>query len=576
MKTGEGVSILYPNNSDKGFKTVSATAMHDIGLDSICEKLSNVEVEQKLIMNVIAKMPPDVATVKYRCDVFDDIMKFPRMRERITELLDRIQFLKDFGSFKRELDSKPGIWKLLHRMDEIKDFIECIEAISECLSKTPVRSEGLVRLREYVGAIYEDASFREMKKDIEKLRASTQIVRSVTVGINLNERFEATGLGLISINDKHFKSSNIVSNFANAVASKEGVRNGNDWNGDMHYHEVTGKEGILPNAMQSFAKFQSFVTQPIFGAVMASTVAAVPEKDSAGSITHFMDHEVGGMLSLIVKKLRETLSRYVNVGIYNITALIPEFTYYIRWAEYIEGLMKKGLKFCKAEALEDSAAVRMRARGFYNLKLCSIVTEENGEIVPNDLDFDDEHNLYILTGANRGGKTTVTQAAGQLFALAQGGIYVPCESFSFVPADCIYTHFPADEDKTMDLGRLGEECTRFREIYGKCTDRSIVLLNETFSTTSFEEGYYIAFDSVRALLQKGARTIYNTHMHKLAADIKALSADGGKWKAASLVTMSDGGSRSFKVKTAPPQGMSFAKDIAEKYGVTFEMLVSGS
>ena len=45
-----------------------------------------------------------------------------------------------------------------------------------------------------------------------------------------------------------------------------------------------------------------------------------------------------------------------------------------------------------------------------------------------------------------------------------------------------------------------------------------MLLNETFSTTSFEEGYYIARDSVKALLAKGVRTIYNTHMHKLGED----------------------------------------------------------
>jgi hypothetical protein len=35
---------------------------------------------------------------------------------------------------------------------------------------------------------------------------------------------------------------------------------------------------------------------------------------------------------------------------------------------------------------------------------------------------------------------------------------------------------------------------------------------------------------------------------------------------------SDGGKRSFKVETARPEGMSYAHDIAEKYGVTYEML----
>ena len=201
--------------------------------------------------------------------------------------------------------------------------------------------------------------------------------------------------------------------------------------------------------------------------------------------------------------------------------------------------------------------------------------ENAADIVLNDLKFDSEHTVYILTGANRGGKTTVTQAVGLLFALAQGGIYVPAASFEYAPVDCIYTHFPADEDKTIDLGRLGEECVRFKQLYADCTADSLLLLNESFSTTSFEEGYFIARDSVRAILKKQVRTIYNTHMHKLAADAPEMNEQESGAKVASLVVKSDGGKRSFKVEVASPEGMSYARDIAEKYGVTYEMLTSG-
>ena len=151
---------------------------------------------------------------------------------------------------------------------------------------------------------------------------------------------------------------------------------------------------------------------------------------------------------------------------------------------------------------------------------------------------------------------------------------VPAESFEFAPADCIYTHFPADEDKTLDLGRLGEECIRFKEIFTKCTSDSLILMNETFSTTSFEEGYYIACDSIKALLTKNTRTIYNTHMHKLGIDAEEFSKDSPS-KASSLIVKSEGGNRSFKLEIAPPEGSSYAADIAKKYGVTYEMLMNG-
>jgi DNA mismatch repair ATPase MutS len=261
------------------------------------------------------------------------------------------------------------------------------------------------------------------------------------------------------------------------------------------------------------------------------------------------------------------------VAIVNVSGLVPEFIYYIRCAEFISGLIEKDCVFCEAQT-ETADVTSMSAKGFYNLKL-ALNTENVSEIVPNDLAFDQEHTVYILTGANRGGKTTITQAIGQLFVLAQGGLFVPAEQFRYVPCDCIYTHFPADEDKTTNLGRLGEECVRFKEIFTQSTSKSLVLLNETFSTTSFEEGYYIARDSVKALLTKAVRTIYNTHMHKLGEDAAELTRESSGAGAASLIMRTENGRRSFKVALAQPEGSSYAKDIAEKYGVTYDMLIGG-
>ena len=97
-------------------------------------------------------------------------------------------------------------------------------------------------------------------------------------------------------------------------------------------------------------------------------------------------------------------------------------------------------------------------RDIYNLKLgIKSANGENLDIVTNDIDFNDDRRIYILTGPNRGGKTTITQAVGLAFLLAQNGIYVPATQMKFSPCDSIFTHFPADENDTVDLGRLGEE-----------------------------------------------------------------------------------------------------------------------
>ena len=314
----------------------------------------------------------------------------------------------------------------------------------------------------------------------------------------------------------------------------------------------------------------------------SSTVVSATDGAMVNS-TFYLDSVVNKMVGTLVKKLRETLTKYADVAILNISELVPEFLYYIRCAERISRLMEKGCVFCEAQPITAGQAknagmqaandtISMEALDFYNLKLAMNMENVN-EIVPNDLIFDRKNTVYILTGANRGGKTTMTQAVGQLFVLAQGGLFVPAKKFRYVPCDCIFTHFPADEDKTMDLGRLGEECVRFKEMFSKATDKSLMLLNETFSTTSFEEGYYIAKDSVKALLNNAVRTIYNTHMHKLGEDAEELTRESMGAGAASLVMKTEEGKRSFKVTLSKPEGSSYAKNIDEKYGVTYDMLI---
>ena len=414
-----------------------------------------------------------------------------------------------------------------------------------------------------------------MKKDIADLKLSASDVQSVTLGINVNERFEAVSIGLVSVNKKPFKKSGIVSNFADAIAAKDRIRETADWDGDLHYQliDTEEKSGVIGRMKNQVDVLSG---KAVFDALSGANSTMVNTKADAvtSSSTYYLDTVVNKMLGSLVKKLRDTLTRYADVAIVNVSGLVPEFIYYIRCAEFISSLMEKGCVFCEAQP-ENAGETTMSAKGFYNLKL-AMNMENVSEIVPNDLTFDEKHTVYILTGANRGGKTTITQAVGQLFVLAQGGLFVPAKSFRYVPCDCIYTHFPADEDKTMNLGRLGEECIRFKEMFSEATGRSLLLLNETFSTTSFEEGYYIARDSVKALLTRAVRTIYNTHMHKLGEDADELTRESTGAGAASLIMRTEDGKRSFKVALAQPEGSSYAKDIAEKYGVTYDMLVSGS
>ena len=328
--------------------------------------------------------------------------------------------------------------------------------------------------------------------------------------------------------------------------------------------------------MKKFNKFIEFL--PLVGDLLDGKNIDMTRMRSVGTSTEDdplmknLCNAVTDMLGSTVKHLKNKLSRYVNVSGYALTRFIHDFTFYIRWADFCSKITETGMPMTRPEilALEKNS---LSSKGIYDLKLAIQNLEgANIDIVSNDFEFATENGIYIMTGPNRGGKTTFTQSIGVLFVLAQNGIFVPAQSLQISPCDNIFTHFPADENQTVNLGRLGEESKRISEIFASATDRSLLLFNESLATTSFTEGLYIAKDVVRAMRRLGARTIFNTHMHELATDLDSINYLDGNMMVASLITGIHEGRRSFKVYIAPPEGISYAKDIAEKYGVTYEQL----
>ena len=563
------LSILFPRQDEVVYQEIPEESWHDLGLDALTEKVAGQPQEVQLLRRVMMSLTPDPEVAAFRSDVFQDILHHPEIRERLMKLLDKVKLFYDYGVVNRHEGDEAGIWDLMHRLEEYHDYILTVEAIRECLSDKDLRSEGLTVLRDTVDSIYQEQGFAALRRDVEEMRVAASEVKSLTVGINLNDRFEAVSMGLITVNAKPFTRSGMLKNFLASVTPRDEIRREADWNGSYSYYPANTEIGLM-GSVEQFVETSVVLRNPL----VAMSLARIPEADGGAKVPRQMDSAASMLVSRIARRLRDTLGQYLNISVKEIADLIPELVFYTRWAEYIEKKQKEGWRFSKPEVRpKRGRAAGMEAVGLYNLKL--MATEKPENVVPNDLIFDAEKRVYVLTGANRGGKTTVTQAVGQLFILAQSGIPVPAERFSYDPVDRVLTHFPADEDKTLDLGRLGEECRRFRELFVRCTGDSLLLLNETFSTTSFEEGYFIAADAVRAILKRGTRTIYNTHMHKLAQDLDTVINDGtAEGRAVSLVAETKEGKHSFRMKVAPPEGQSFAREVAEKYGVTYESLTA--
>lgn len=140
--------------------------------------------------------------------------------------------------------------------------------------------------------------------------------------------------------------------------------------------------------------------------------------------------------------------------------------------------------------------------------------------IPNDTFIGSESNLIILTGPNMGGKSTLMRQTGLLVILAQMGCMVPAESMTITPVDRVFTRLGAEDNI------IGGESTFFVElqetgtILSHATPHSLVLIDELGRGTATYDGTAIAGAVVSWLVDKKARTLFATHYHTLATEIR--------------------------------------------------------
>ena len=94
------------------------------------------------------------AVIRYRTDIFDDIVHFPQLREHIKELLEQLAFLKELERSLKDSTAAP-IWQLVNRLNELEIYVKCISGINKALSENDIKSDGLKFLKVFVCSIYQ-------------------------------------------------------------------------------------------------------------------------------------------------------------------------------------------------------------------------------------------------------------------------------------------------------------------------------------------------------------------------------------------------------------------------------------
>ena len=198
-----------------------------------------------------------------------------------------------------------------------------------------------------------------------------------------------------------------------------------------------------------------------------------------------------------------------------VQAFDREVQFYLAYLEFIAPFRRAGLAFCYPELTRESKATY--ARGCFDLALAHKLVPTKGQVVDNDFHLQGQERVIVVTGPNQGGKTTFARAFAQIHVLASLGCPVPGREARLFLFDRICTHFEQEEAAVNLRGKLQDELVRMHDILGQASSDSLIVINEIFAATTWQDATTMARQVIARILELDAICVCVTFLDELAA-----------------------------------------------------------
>ncbi|XP_054928184.1 DNA mismatch repair protein Msh3-like [Dermacentor andersoni] len=157
--------------------------------------------------------------------------------------------------------------------------------------------------------------------------------------------------------------------------------------------------------------------------------------------------------------------------------------------------------YCRPQMLpKDPATIRIVQGRHPVLELSSA----QQQYVSNDTDLSETMRCCIITGPNMGGKSSYMRQVALVVIMAHLGSYVPAESAAISLIDGIYIRMGAEDDITRWRSTFLSEMLETTEILDKCTNHSLVILDELGRGTATHDGTAIAWATLRHIVEEAS------------------------------------------------------------------------
>lgn len=247
-----------------------------------------------------------------------------------------------------------------------------------------------------------------------------------------------------------------------------------------------------------------------------------------------------------------------------VLAFDREIQFYTACLNYCEKVKVQGASFCYPEIAV--AADNIYANETYDIALAYKMAEDGKMPVYNDFILSGKERIIIISGPNQGGKTTFARTFGQLHYMACLGCPVPGNAAKLMLFDAIYTHFEREENMETHRSKFEEELVRIHAILQEASEKSIIILNEIFSSTTLQDALFLCRNIMQHLIRLNAYCVWVTFIDELVTLSETTVS------MASTVVADHPAIRTFKIVRKAPDGIAYALSIAEKYHVTYNQL----
>jgi DNA mismatch repair protein MutS len=498
-------SILFDTHDD-GPADAEPPFFADLNLDQVVAGIVAGREEYDLAPFFHAPLHT-VEAVHYRHEIMRDLEREPVLRA-VEAFAGRMGRMRQRLALARKLYyvRQQERWLL----DAIKTYCHGVQTLAADLAAAELSSRGLLAFREYLLAYVESKPFATLVSDTEAREAE---LAGVTYLINI-----------------------------------KGSR--------VRVSEYDGEADLSEEVLRTFAKFQE---------------SAVKDYRFSFSSPREMNHVEAQIVDLVARlhpdvfaNLTEYCQRHRDYLDPELAQFDREVQFFLSYLGFIAPLKAGGLRFCYPGVSARSKEVAATA-GF-DLALASKVVSAGEAVVCNDFTLSDPERALVVSGPNQGGKTTFARMFGQLHYLGSLGLPVPAAEARLYLPDRIFTHFEREEDVANLRGKLEDELVRIREILAAATSDSLLIMNESFTSTTLSDAVLIGSEVMRQIVELGMLCVCVTFVDELA------SLGESTVSMMSTVVAEDPAVRTFKIVRKPADGLAYAVALAQKHGVTYERL----